>query len=451
MNITNDSLVRLFDENTFVEIGACRGSGVTCGYGSVNTALTFAFAQDSTAESGAIGEAEARKICELYALAEKSGAPIVGIFDGAGARITEGAGALDAFGKILGAVSGISGKLPQIAIIKGVCAGMSAVAASMFDFTVAVEGALFYINPPTVQRAGGAGKDAGSVSAAYKSGIIDLVYPDFDSAVDAVRDRLLSMIPQNNTERSCSAYMDAPERDTSGLQVCRSMTEIIDTLTDIGSFVELKAGCVPELKIGLASFDTLVAGVVATEQGSTLTPAALRKAASFISYCDNYSLPVVTLVDSTGIDRSVDSENNALSSELARVAQAYSSSTGAKITLVTGKAYGAAFTLLGSKSVGADIVYALPDAEISVMDPDAAVQFLYGEEIKASDDPAAKRAELTKEWKEANTTAGAAAAAGLIDNIIDYCEARAKLTSALYTLWNKAQGDVYRKHTKLPF
>lgn len=442
----------MFDENTFVEIGACRGKGVICGYGAVNTALTFAFAQDSSVESGAIGEAEARKICELYSLAEKSGAPIVGVFDGAGARISEGAAALDAFGRILSAVSGISGKVPQIAVIKGVCAGMSAAAASMFDFTVAVEGASFFINPPTVQRAGGAGNDAGKVSAAYKSGVIDLVYPDVDSAFSAVRDRLLAVIPQNNASNmACFASDDDPERDTSALENCKSVEEAIELITDAGSFMELKAGSVPELKTGLAAFDTLVAGVVATKSGTCLTPAALRKAASFISYCDNYGIPVVTFVDSLGIDRSVDSENAALSSELARLAQAYSASTSAKITVVTGKAYGAAFTLLGSKSVGADIVYALPKAEISVMDPDAAVQFLHGEEIKLSDDPAAKRAQLTGDWKASNTTAQAAAEAGLVDNILEYSEARAKIISALYTLWDKAQGSVNRKHTKLPF
>jgi len=450
-----NALKTLFDEGSFVELGALAGkngsSGVICGYGAVNAALTFAFAQ-SEFESGAIGGAEARKIAELYALAEKGGAPIVGIFSGAGARISEGAAVLDAFGKILGAIGGVSGKIPQTAVIDGVCAGMSAVAASMFDFVVAVEGSSFYINAPVVQRAEGAGKNAGGIKEAYGNGLIDVVCPDGSSAIGFVRDKLLACIPQNNHgQAACFATSDIPERDSSALQGAKDIKSAIGILADSGSFVELKAGVAPELVTGFASFDTLVAGVVATERGASLTPRAARKAASFISYCDNYGIPVITLVDSVGADRALSSESSPLAAELARLAGAYSASSNVKITLVLGKAYGAAFTLLGSRSVGGDLVFALPDAEISAMSPEAAVQFMYSDEIIGSGDPVAKRKELTEKWKSECASAISAANSGLIDGIIGYGEARAKLISALYMLWDKAQGDVVRRHTKLPF
>ena len=445
------ALELLFDEMTFVELGAGMSESVVCGYGSVNGALTFVFAQDSEKESGALGRAEARKICELYTLAEKSGAPVVALLDGAGARINEGSDALDAFGRTLSAIGNMSGKVPQIALIDGICAGMSAVIASMFDIVVATEDSSFFINPPIVQRSEGAGKDAGSAKNAYKNGVVDILCPDMASAISKIRD-LLMLLPQNNSQKiACAETTDSCERESAELESSADAASVIRVLADADSFIELKGGCAPELKTGFALLGGLVVGIVATERGAFLTSTAARKAAAFISYADNFGLPVLTLVDTVGTDRSMASENSPYSSELARLAEAYTASSNVKITAVIGKAYGSPFTLLGSKAVGADIVYALPSAEISVMDPEAAVSFLYDEEIKGSSDPVSERKKLIEKWKNEKALAAAAASSGIVDGIVTAAELRAKLISALMMLWEKAEGSVYRKHTKLPF
>lgn len=440
----------LFDPETFVELGRHEKASVICGYGAVNDALAFVFAQDNTDGAASIGGAEIKKIADLYAMAEKSGAPVVGFFSGAGARVGEGAKALSDLGKLLSSVSGVSGKVPQIAVIDGVCSGIAAVAASMFDVVIASESASWYINPPTVTRAQG-DKDAGSVKKAYENGNIDIVCPDTESAAQAARE-ILEILPQNNAQGLAYAdASDAAERNTPELESAGGVKDAVEAIVDKGTFKELKGGCACGAVVGLASVGSVTTGIAATEGSKSLTPAAARKIASLVSFCDNYRIPVLTIVDTLGIDRSIDSENAAYAAELARLAEAYSASDNAKVTLVTGKAYGAAFTLLGSKDVGADVVYALPKAEISVMEPSAAVQFLYGDEIKTADDPAAKRAELTEKYVSESASAASAAALGSVDDVVDYSEARARVISAFNMLWTKAEGKTFRRHTKLPF
>ena len=450
-----DSLSALYDEGTFVELGAYVGktayAGVVCGYGAVNGALVFAFAQDLTRSGGAIGEDEAEKIVSLYDMAKKSGAPVIGIFEGAGAKVLEGTRALSAFGKIISKVSEISGIVPQIAVIKGVCAGMSAVAASMFDLVIASENASFFINPPMILKAKGGEKDAGSAASAASNGNIDIVCEGGEQAISKARE-LISLLPQNNAQGL--AYGEAGddnERLTPELEGMSSVRSVIGAICDSGSFTEIKGHCAKEAICGFASLGTISTGIVAIDENSYLTPGAARKIASFVSFCDNYMIPVLTLVNTKGIEPSVDAENAAYAPELARLASAYASSSNAKVTLVCGKAYGAAFTLLGSKAVGADIAYALPCAEISIMAPDAAVQFVYGEEIKAAEDSVAKRKELTEKWISENACAEAAASKGDIDDLVSYELARAKIISAFMMLWAKADGKILKKHTKLPF
>lgn len=449
-----EKLNALFDEGTFVEMGAYLSdkayASVVCGYGAVDGALTFAFAQAYDRDKGALGTVESRKICDLYDQAKKCGAPVVGVFASAGAKVEEGSAALAAFGSLLKKISDVSGVVPQIAVIDGVCAGLSATAASMFDLVVASEGASYYICPPNVQKNAGV-EGAGTVAAAAKNGVIDVVCPDSVSAIAKAR-ALVAMIPQNN--RQGLAYIEAGDdlcRPTPEVAGAADAKALLTAIADNGAYTLLKETCAPEVAIAIASLGSMTAGVIANNAGAALTPKAARKIAQFITFCDNFSIPVVTLVNTTGIDASVDAENAPDAPEYARLAAAYAGATCAKVTAVVGKAYGAAFTLLGSRSVGADMVLALPTAEISVMEPDAAVQFMYGDEIKASADPVALRAEKKKVWTTEMASAEAAARAGEVDDVVAPEELRARIISACMMLWSKAEGDIRRKHSKLPF
>lgn len=449
-----EKLNALFDEGTFVELGAYLGSGtyagVVCGYGAIDGALTFAFAQAYDRDKGAFGTLESRKITDLYDQAKKCGAPVIGVFASAGAKIEEGSKALAAFGNFLKKISEVSGVVPQIAVIDGVCAGLSATAASMFDLVIAAEDAKFYICPPSVQKNAGVA-DAGSIKVAAANGIVDIVCPDSASAIAKARE-LAASVPQNN--RAGLTYIEAGDdmnRATPELASATDAKEILASIADNGVYTLLKETCAPEVAIAIASLGSMTAGVIVNNKGAALTPKAARKIAQFITFCDNFSIPMVTIVNTTGIDATVDAENAPDAPEYARLAAAYAGATCAKVTAVIGKAYGAAFTLLGSRSVGADLVLATTGAEISIMEPDAAVQFMYGDEIKAYADPVALRAEKKKIWLSEMASAEAAARAGDVDDVVAPEELRARIISACMMLWSKAEGDVRRKHSKLPF
>ena len=172
---------------------------------------------------------------------------------------------------------------------------------------------------------------------------------------------------------------------------------------------------------------------------------AARVAAKMVSFCDSFGIPVVTLVDSKGLDVSMETESAPYASELSRLAMAYTSSENAKVTVVIGKAYGAAFTLLGSKSVGADLSYALEGACISVLSPEASVAFVWNSKVAEQ-----SREELEKEWKEKCASAAEACYSGEIDDIVAPEELRQRICAGLSMLASKAEGMPVRRHANMP-
>lgn len=437
-------ITSLFDEGTFVEMGAhVRRQGeaydaVLCGYGAVNGKLTFAFAQDADRQKGAFDAVGAAKIARLYEQAVRTGAPVVGILNSAGAVVTDGAGALSAYGKLMKCIADASGIIPQIALVDGVCGGMSAVAAGLFDLTVAVKGqAELFVNPPF-----NVGKETGKTAYAVANGLLAMVADTQDEAV-AVTRRLIGLLPCNNADSAREDPTDSPDRAVApkGLTGRALVTEVVDT----GSVTELYAEYGQELSVGLCRLGGLTTGFIAgnsAADGGRITTAGASKAAKLVSFCDAFSLPVVTLVDDAGVAMIADP---ALAGSLGRLASAFAGATCPKVTAVTGKAYGAAFTLLGSRALGADLVLALPDSEISVMNPSAAVAFLRNESVTAENSRAAAEAAWTSE-----NLADTAAAGGDIDDVISAEELRARLCAALYMLSDKADGTPDRKHGVLP-
>ena len=442
--LSKERLEAIFDEGTFVEISAYTRrqksdelESVVCGYGAVNGKLAFAFIQDSGRTKGAFGERHSKKIADLYSLAVKNGAPVIGVFDSAGATVYDGAAALAAYGKLMKNISDASGIIPQIAIIDGVCGGSSAIAAEMFDFVITVKDrSKLFVNPPFVV---GDTKAAEQGYAAYSA---------CDSA-DAYRfaRELVLTLPENN---SAIAYVDTADSAVRALDIdienCTA-DELLSALSDDGRFLSLYDGYSENLKVGFASFGGILAGVVASDNknGGILDIKSARIAARLISFCDSFGLPLLTLVDSKGLDTSVEAENASYASELARLAYAYTSSDNAKVTVVIGKAYGAAFTLLGSKSVGADMALAVPSAEISVLSPEASVAFLWNDKVGEK-----SREELEAQWKEAYASAAEAANLGEIDDVVATEELRARICAALSMLSAKADSVPTRKHVNMP-
>lgn len=410
-----------FDAGTFVELGARvkRGrdgseyEGVICGYGAVGGKLVYAFVQDGDRMRGAFDELHAKKIERLYELAISGGAAVVGVFDSLGALIYDGAAALSGYGRIMRCVSEASGVIPQIAVIDGVCKGSSATIASMFDIQIKIDSA--------------EGEGRSALSAKDRGEAFSLAA------------ELICALPSNNAE---GTVVDISADDVnrtvsvSGLSARDTLFEIADDRR----VIELYSGFGKEICSSILSFGGVVCGAIAAD--GSLTEDGARKAAKLVSFCDSFHLPIITLVNSEGV--SDDCED--ITGELARLAYAYTSSDTAKITAVVGKAYGAAFTLLGSKSIGADIVFALDSAEISVLSPETSVAFLWNDRITQEK----SREELESEWLEKCSSAIYAAEVGEVDDIIDAAELRQRICASVAMLSAKAEGKPSRKHINMP-
>ena len=436
---------QLFDAATFVELGAytkrsgddVEFEGVLCGYGAINGKLAFAFSQDSSRAKGAFSERHMKKIANLYSLAVKNGAPVIGVFDSAGAVVYDGAEALAAYGRFMKCVSDASGIIPQIAIIDGVCGGSSAVVASMFDVTLTLKGAskLFVNSPFTV---GESDANANGLSA---------FEAENESELFAFARKLVTVLPSNNADGAFCENFDDMNRAVMFDAKAYKAEELVRTIVDNGDFTRLYASYVDNAVLGFASFGGLTVGIVASdpEKNGVLDIKTARAAAKLIAFCDSFSIPVLTLVDSIGLDVSLEAEKAAYASELARLAYAYTASNNAKVTVVVGKAYGAAFALLGSKAVGADIAYALDSAAISVLSPEASVAFVWNDRVGE-----VSREELEAEWKEKCASASEACYKGELDDVIEVSELRARICAAFSMLASKANGTPARRHANMP-
>lgn len=464
-----ERITALFDAGTFAEVGAYAHSiaaelggsgmgeleGVVTGYGAIDGRLVFAFAQDFSRMKGAVGAMHAKKICSLYDLAIKNGAPVIGIYDSAGAYIMEGVEALAGYGKIMKKVSDASGIIPQIAVIAGNCGGAMTTIASMFDIVVGAKdkGAL-YVNPPFIMNELDKKAELGTIAAAAKSGQVNAVCETAADAMTYVR-KLLSYIPQNNADGTAySATTDEINRLTPNVEAIisadgYSMADVIAAISDDAAFLELSAEYAKSILTGFVTLNGMVVGVIANqpaENGGKITACAAKKAARFLSFCDCFKVPVLTLVDTEGYDVSVEAEKAQYGAALAKLASAYASSDNAKVTVVLGKAYGAAYTLMGSKAIGADIALACENAKISAMPTKSAVAFAWNDKVQDN----AKRAEVEAEWDAVMASPVAAAKAGEIDDIIALDELRQRASAAFEMLGAKNALCGCKRHNNLP-
>lgn len=451
-------IIQLFDEGTFTEIGAyisrrtCDLSldgasefeSVICGYGAINGCLAYVFAEDMSRTKGAVSEASAEKICDIYRLAVDNGAPVIGVFNSAGAYIPEGVRSLGGYGKIMKASAKASGIVPQIAIAAGVVQGASAVIASMFDFVIAIKKSKISVNPAFV--VGG-----GTVSDSVESGIVSVCAETEDEAISSAR-QLLTYIPSNNEDGGAEIYSeDSPDRQTTGSEydMSRNIVSLISEISDDGKYLELSGEYAKCISTGFISLYGMACGVVATnysENEGRLTSKGARKAAKFISFCDCFDIPVVTFVDTEGYMVDGAEEKNPFAAEIAKLAGQYATARVPLVTLVAGSAYGSVFSVFGSKSIGADVVFALDTAKISCMNASSAVALMYNDQI--SGDVTREKLEDMWNMKEANVIE--AAKCGAVDDIIDRAEMRQRLTSALMMLSRKAAGASHRRHANMP-
>ena len=431
----------LFDKDTFVETGAYTKravsdfisvdeagelEGVITGYGAIDGKLTFAFCEDITRAKGVIDERHAKKIADLYDLAIKSGAAVVGIFNSNGTDIFEGTAALAAYGRIINSVSRASGAIPQIAYVAGKCIGLSAAIAAMFDIIVKENSASFYVSSPALTGVDGA-QDA--VLAYSGDGVQCASY---------IRS-LISYLPDNNASGIVmSASADNLNRKLGDLDFSGEGLSAVSVIADNAVYYEISSEFAPEVSTVLTTVGGVKCGIVASsfsKNEGRISVACARKISKFVNFCDAFNLPIITLADSYGLSVDKANEVQYFAPELAKLAYAYSGATVPKITVILGHAIGAAFVLLGSKSLGADLVYATSDSEIGALTASSGVAFAWNDLITLDK----SREDLVNEWKNTVSTPAIAAASGEIDDIISVNELRARICSALMMLATKGK------------
>ncbi len=415
----------IFDEGTFAEVGAFIGDGeefcpVVTGYGAVDGMLVFAFSQDYSRLHGAMGKAHAKKICKIIEMALEVNAPVIGVFDSAGAKIDEGSDALNACGEVISSLAFSKGMIPTIAVVAGPCGGAGAVAASLCDVIIVAEktGSLYMVPSSMLED-----KTLGKPEKLAETGVSAITATDDASACLAARAICRYFTPEMITSDDGNRAFDASVFENPKYDV----HSVIGSLFDAGSFTELFAKRAPQMTVGLASMNGRVCGVIANNpsfKDGKMCPGACEKAVKLIKLCRTIDVPVVTLVDGVGVGTTDKIEIGGVAGKLAELAMAYSASA-RKVTVITGEAYGTAYSVLGSKALGADFVLALDRAKISPMNPVSAVEFL-GEVYDES-----KVDEIAAKWADENASPLEAAKKGYVDDIIEASELRARVASAL--------------------
>ena len=431
-------LAALFDDGAYTEVGSLSMekdslASVITAYGYVNGSLVYAFSQDNTVNSGAVGTVHAQKIAKLYSLAAKTGRPVVGIHDSNGAFIDGTVDSLNAYGEMIGTAASVSGVVPQISVIAGVCAGSAAMLACSADFVVMTKDAELYVAPN--------GKS--TAADASKAGTAAVVCDDDDAAVSAAKE-LLRLIPENNL-----TAVPVYEYEENSFASGNALSDTVNNIADADSVTELYEGFGKASYTALATVAGSTAGIVSTNKTKDkLTADDSAKIARFVRTCDAFGIPVITLVDTEGFD----GEGEAAGSvrNMTMLAGAYAEATTAKVTLVTGKAYGPAFVALASKGANADFTFAYESAVISPLAPVTAVEFLWHEKLAGAANTAAKREELAKEYIAEYATAEKAAYRNAVDEVISPAQTRAKLAEALEILSGKRVSRLPKKHNNLP-
>jgi acetyl-CoA carboxylase carboxyltransferase component len=441
--------------------------GVITGWGTVDGRKVFVFSQDFTVFGGALGEVFAEKIHKLMDLALKVGAPVVGLNDGAGARIQEGVVSLASYGGIFYRNVLSSGVVPQISVILGPCAGGAVYSPAMTDFIFMVRGTshMFITGPDVVKTVTGEEVTleelGGAMSHASKSGVATFVAPDEQSVLEDVR-FLLSFLPSNNLEepphvdtgddpdRSCDALNDILPPSANQPY---DMTRVVKEVVDDGEFFEYFPHWAKSIICGFARVDGHPVGVVGNQPmvlAGVLDIESSEKAARFVRTCDAFNIPLVTFVDVPGFLPGVDQEYGGIIRHGAKLLYAYCEATVPRIQIITRKAYGGAYVVMNSKSIGADLAYAWPTAELAVMGPQGAVEIVYRRELQQAADPTARRAELVAEYTEKYANPYNAAERGYVDDVIEPAETRRKLVAGLRMLRTKRESLPQRKHGNMP-
>lgn len=461
-------IASLLDENSFVEIGAkvtaratdfnlntvdTPSDGVVTGYGVIDGNLVYVYSQDASVLGGSIGEMHAKKIVNLYDMALKMGAPVIGLIDSTGLRLEEASDALNAFGEIYASSALASGVVPQITAVFGSCGGGLSLVPALSDFVYMEKDAKMFVNSPDGIPGNSAAKCDNSAAAfqAAEAGTVDLV-ADEATIYASIRE-LVAMLPSNNESTAFAECEDDLNRACADIANCVGDTSIaISMIADDGVFVETRPEFAKDMVTGLIKINGDTVGVVANrtevfdEEGNSvakydlgLSAKGCEKAAAFVNFCDAFEIPVLTLTNVSGFKACMCCEKRA-AKEAAKLTAAFANATVPKVNVIIGKAFGTAGVIMNSKAIGADMTFAWDSAQIGMMDAKLAAQIIAAGKGSDAIDACAK------EYDALQNSVESAARRGYVDTIIAAVDTRKYVAGALDMLYTKAVDTPAKKH-----
>lgn len=449
----------LVDRGSFLELGSARvhrasgfgledrrvpGDGVVAGTASVADRPVHVFAQDRYVLGGSLGEAHADRIADTIARATRGGTPVIGINDSGGARIQEGVAALDGYGRVFRANVAASGRVPQVSVILGACAGGAVYSPALMDLTVMSDaGTMFLTGPRIVRAVTGEEVDARSLGGpevhGARTGSAHLVAPDDATALARARE-LLSYLPSAAWLPAPRTTSLPPAHDDPGSVVPASardpydVRDVIAGIVDEGSLLELQEHWARNLVVGFARIEGATVGIVANQPAwlaGVLDATASEKGARFVRFCDAFGIPLVVLVDVPGFLPGTSQEHGGVIRRGAKLLHAFTGATVPRISLVLRKAYGGAYIVMNSRSIGADAVLAWPGAELAVLGAEGAADLIFRREIEAHPE---RREALMDSYRRDAMDVGVAAGRGSVSEIIDPSDSRAAIAALLRSL-----------------
>jgi len=458
-----------FDPGTFTEIGLfvkhrqihfgmdkreVPAEGVETGYGLVNGRPVVAFAEDYMALAGTFGEYHGLKEIRAINFAKEMGWPLVGMNDSGGARLQEGMDTLEMYGQLFRAQIQASGIIPQIALLMGPCLGGQAYHPIMQDFLIQCKdtGFMGIAGPAFVETQLGEKISLEELSGwkahAEKSGQTHIVADDDKDALDKTKE-LLSLLPSNNMETpSRIETKDDPYREIPDLNAIipdspkrpYDMYKVIKSIVDDGYFFETLKHHARMVITGFARFNGRVVGLWANQpmqMAGTIDINAADKGARFVRFCDLFNIPVVTLGDCPGYMIGSDQDWKGILRHGAKLLFAWADASIPLISIILRKSYAGAHYGMLDKGIGADLVFAWPTAQVTIVGAETAASVIFAREIRESENPEETRAKRIKEYADIYENPYCGAERGYIDDVIMPSDTRKVINRALDVLAEK--------------
>jgi len=434
-------LEALLDPDSIVPLAERDRSGVYAVSGRIAGNPVVAYASDALLKGGAMGLQGCRHIVNAIDTALAQRVPVLGLWHCGGANLAEGVEALDAVGQVFAAMIRASGKVPQLSVVLGPAAGGAAYGPALTDIVImGPAGRIFVTGPEVVRTVTGENVDmerlGGPDTHGRRSGVVHVVTATEEEALARARELTELLAAPGRVD--ASAVPDTPELATilpESAKRAYDVRPVVRALLDDAP-VELHPRWAPSIVTALGRLGGATVGVIANNPlrlGGCLDATSAEKAARFVRMCDAFGIPLVVLVDVPGYLPGVGQEWDGVVRRGAKLLHAFAESVVPRVTLVTRKAYGGAYIAMNSRALGADAVYAWPEAEVAVMGASAAVNILHRKRLAAvpSGEREALHARLTAEQEETAGGVTRALAIGVVDEVIEPATTRRRLAQAL--------------------